>query len=341
MEKLKIFIQNTISLLFFLVLNVACLTCYAQPQLIFPVECTEGKDCWIVNYVDVDPTSNAVKDFHCGPRSYDNHKGTDIAIRDWVAMEDGVNVLAAAEGTVLRLRDGVKDKILSREQLDSLLKSNMACGNGVFIEHGDGWQTIYCHLKKNSIVVKKNETVKAGQKIGQVGHSGYVEFPHLHMGVMFNDTTIDPYTGLSNQEACGHSGQSIWSTDQLSDYRHVSIYATGFEDSIPIYDQIKKDATSQVQLSRNIPALTFWAIIFGVIENDQIHMEIRDPRGQIFAERNITQKKTRTRQYYYVGKKNTRSDIKEGKYKGVITLSRKLPNGKVLKWEKINEFNLY
>ena len=74
------------------------LSCYAQPQLLFPVDCVEGKDCWVVNYVDVEPMADLVKDFNCGPRSYDNHKGTDIAIRDWVAMEKGVDVFAAADG---------------------------------------------------------------------------------------------------------------------------------------------------------------------------------------------------------------------------------------------------
>ncbi len=66
------------------------LSCYAQPQLLFPVDCVEGEDCWVVNYVDVDSATNSINDFNCEPRSYDNHKGTDIAIRDWQSMEAGV-----------------------------------------------------------------------------------------------------------------------------------------------------------------------------------------------------------------------------------------------------------
>jgi peptidase M23-like protein len=211
------------------------LYCCAQPKLEFPVECIEGEDCWVVNYVDVAPETNSVKDFNCGLRSYDDHKGTDIAIRDRQTMEYGVDVLAAADGTVLRIRDGVEDTILSRDQLYIIKKENKSCGNGVFIEHGDGWQTIYCHLKKNSTVVKPNQTVKAGQKLGQVGHSGYVEFPHLHIGVMHNESLIDPYTGLSNQEGCNNSNQkqaektsqSLWAEEAHANYSHVSIYVYG------------------------------------------------------------------------------------------------------------------
>lgn len=305
-------------------------SCYAQPQLLFPVDCVEGKHCWVVNYVEVEPMANLVKDFNCGPRSYDNHKGTDIAIRDWEAMKKGVDVFAAADGEVLRLRDGVEDEALSRDQLNTIRNENKSCGNGVFIDHGEGWQTIYCHLKKNSIVVKQHQTVKAGQKIGQVGHSGFVEFPHLHIGVMFNDTLIDPYTGFSNQDGCGKTGQSLWSDEKLSNYRHVSIYASGFNNGVPKFEQIKLNASSPDSLPVDSPALTFWVSIFGVEKDDQIHMEIRDPEGRVFSERNVTQEKTRARQFLYSGKRNKNRELIKGEYTGLVTLKRKLLNGETL-----------
>jgi hypothetical protein len=313
------------------------MSCCAHSQFIFPVDCKEGKDCWVVNYMDVDPVPDSARDFRCGQRSYDNHKGTDIAIRDWKAMLSGVDVLAVADGTVLRLRDGVEDKVLSREQLTTLLEQNRACGNGVVIDHGEGWQTMYCHLKKNSIVVNKNNTVKTGQKIGQVGHSGYVEFPHLHIGVMRNDVWIDPYTGRNNREGCGLAGRSIWSKEVLSDYTPVSIYATGFKDDVPEYEDIKRDVSSPKSLSLDSPALTFWAVIFGIEKNDQIHMEIRDPKGQMFSQRDITQGKTRARQFFYVGRKNRKSALIEGTYTGIITLTRVLTDGEIIKRTVDNE----
>lgn len=325
------FIKTNIALLILLPLEIIYANCYAQPSLKFPVDCIEGKDCWVVNYFDIDPAPDSAKDFNCGPRSYDNHKGTDIAIRDWQAMEKGVDVLAAVDGYVLRLRDGVEDKVLTRDQLNTIRNENESCGNGVFIDHGDGWQTIYCHLKKNSIIVKQHQSVKAGQKLGQIGHSGYVEFPHLHIGVTFNDTFIDPYIGLSNQDGCGKTDQSLWADDTLSNYRDVSIYAAGFSDAVPEFDQIKHNAASPESYPIDILVLTFWVSIFGIEKDDQIHMEIRNPEGRIFSERDIIQEKTRARQFLYIGKKNKNSALIKGNYTGVITFSRELPSGQTLK----------
>jgi murein DD-endopeptidase MepM/ murein hydrolase activator NlpD len=323
--------KTQLSLIIFFLFNSACLSCYAQPKLEFPIDCIEGKDCWVVNYVDVEPVPNIIRDFACGSRSYDNHKGTDIAIRDWQSMERGVDVLAAADGKVLRLRDGVKDEILSHEQLYKVKEGNKACGNGLFIEHDEGWQTIYCHLKQNSIIVKPGQTVTAGQKLGQVGHSGYVEFPHLHIGVMHDDTLIDPYTGLSNQVGCNKSDQPLWLDNKLSNYNPVSIYASGFSNAVPVFEQIKQDASSPDNLPVDSPALIFWTSIFGVQKNDQIQLKIRDPEDRVFSERKVIQEKTRARQFLYIGKKNKKLILIKGTYTGSVTLIRVLTNGEMIK----------
>lgn len=332
--KKKTISNSIIYLIAFFVQSSVTVFAETDIQLSFPVACNIDEDCWIVNYVDVEPEPATVKDFTCGPRSYDNHKGTDIAIRDWQAMEQGVDVLAAASGKVMRLRDGVEDKVLSREQLNRLKEENKSCGNGVFIEHDGGWQTIYCHLKKNSIVVKQNQTITARKKIGQVGHSGYVEFPHLHIGIMHNDVLIDPYTGLSNQDGCRNTtqvlNQSLWADKRNISYSPVSIYAAGFSDAVPEFEKIKQDASSQDSLSIDSAALTFWVSIFGVQKNDQIKMEIRDPKDRVFSERIVTQERTRARQFLYIGKKNREGNLIKGRYTGIVNLTRVLSNGELI-----------
>jgi hypothetical protein len=72
----------------------------------------------VVNYVDTDAAPERFADFRCGRRTYDGHDGTDFAVRDQLAMEQGVKVLAAADGTVLRLRDGIRDGNATREEID-------------------------------------------------------------------------------------------------------------------------------------------------------------------------------------------------------------------------------
>ena len=76
--------------------------------LSLPLACELGRNCWVANYVDMDPT-RAAADFRCEPRTYDNHGGTDFAIRDRAVMEEGMAVLAAAAGIVSAARGGMPD----------------------------------------------------------------------------------------------------------------------------------------------------------------------------------------------------------------------------------------
>lgn len=68
-------------------------------------------------------------------------------------------------------------------------------GNTVFIDHGQGLISMYCHLDKTN--VKAGQQLKQGENIGTVGMTGRVSGPHLHWVVSLNNTKVDPKLFIS------------------------------------------------------------------------------------------------------------------------------------------------
>lgn len=97
-----------------------------------------------------------------------NHQGIDIG------APTGDKVIAAASGEVV------------------IAKYSVSAGNYIMISHGSQIYTIYMHLSKMS--VKEGDEVVKGQKIGEVGSTGYSTGPHLHFGIRKNGVYVDPLT---------------------------------------------------------------------------------------------------------------------------------------------------
>ncbi|WP_338872691.1 M23 family metallopeptidase [Spirosoma sp. SC4-14] len=106
----------------------------------------------------------AFRTFNGKPRN--RHTGVDYPIAE------GQPVLSLAPGRVVLVGD------------------HFFGGKSVYVDHGDGLVAMYLHL--NSFAVVKGDRVKKGQKLGEVGATGRATGPHLHLGVRWHNSRIDP-----------------------------------------------------------------------------------------------------------------------------------------------------
>lgn len=96
----------------------------------------------------------------------DPHSGLDIA------AAEGKTAHAPADGTVVQTGDYFFN------------------GQTVMIDHGQGVISMLCHLSQIDVTI--GQTIKRGDSIGKVGHTGRATGPHLHWGLSINNARVNP-----------------------------------------------------------------------------------------------------------------------------------------------------
>ena len=291
-----------------------------SPTLDLPLVCLLGETCWVANYVDVDP-AGAGRDFRCQGRTYPAHEGTDFMVRDRAVMEQGVPVLASAAGTVLAIRDGMKDVLLT-EKAATHWTGGKECGNGVLIDHGGGWQTQYCHLRKGSVRVRAQERVERGTHLGLVGLSGKTAFPHVHLTVRHNGQVVDPFTGQLQSAGCGKEEQSLWRTEAKVSYEEVALVNAGFAGNVPDIDAIRSGALPDGSVQPTASVLVLWVDVVGARQGDQLRFQVSGPDGQMVVDKVNRVEKTQARRFVYAGQRLRANTWPSGTYSGQVTLTR-------------------
>lgn len=245
-------------------------------QLTLPIDCTLGDTCYIQNYVDHD-TTNAASDFQCGALTYDGHKGTDFGLPSLTAMDQGVDVLASASGTVRGVRNDMRDILYTADLADEI--DGRDCGNGVVITHENGWETQYCHMKEGSVIVETGDIVTVGDVLGQVGLSGRTQFPHVHISLRQNGDVVDPFDPDGTIECNIASPDTLW-TDSL-ETPSGGLITVGFADRVPDYEDVKAGTAAAETLTANAP-IVLWAYAFGARPGDTMSITIDGPDGPLF-----------------------------------------------------------
>lgn len=115
---------------------------------------------------------------------------------DVVSIGDGkvVSVINTIEESDVLLHSDdsdehwIKVKALQNELMQKGFE--YVLGNHVIIEHENGEYSYYMHLKTNSVNVKVGNTIKKGEKIGELGQSGMSSEPHLHFQLSDNPSLL-------------------------------------------------------------------------------------------------------------------------------------------------------
>ena len=110
------------------------------------------------------------------------HSGLDIA------APEGTLIRSPADGVVVNTGDYFFN------------------GNSVFVDHGQGLVTMFCHL--SDIDVQTGTVVKQGDVLGKVGMTGRVTGPHLHWSVSLNNTRVEPMLFMTPEKSASPSPQA-------------------------------------------------------------------------------------------------------------------------------------
>ncbi len=295
----------------------------APPKLGLPIICPDGANCMIQQYVDIDP-GPGVRDYTCGSASYDGHKGTDFRVHRLADIERGVDVVAVAPGRVVATRDSMADRLV-RSPEDRKAVRNRECGNGMRIDHGGGWETQYCHLRRGSVVVTKGDRVERGQKLGLVGYSGMAAFAHVHVTLRKAGKVIDPFTGRGVNSACGTEGTTSFWDPSLANaltYRAGEIIDLGFSPGPAKRTQVERGKFDGFTPGRDSKALVGWGWAINLRKDDRMHIRLTGPGGVKVAENSVSMDRNKAEYFVFSGKRRPKGGWPAGDYRVTVTVTR-------------------
>lgn len=106
-----------------------------------------------------------------GPNGSFSHTDAKSRYAMDIAMPEGTPIIAARSGVVVKIENNQAGR------------GNDASGNFVRVQHDDGTQGVYLHLKQGSVSVRAGQRVAVGSPLALSGNTGNSSGPHLHFVV--------------------------------------------------------------------------------------------------------------------------------------------------------------
>lgn len=178
----------------------------------------ESKRCAITSaYGWRDLNGDGIKDYH---------SGVDI-VKEGYKLD---YIVAHSDGTIVNFQDGLGN-----------MKGSNSYGNYVKIDHGNGYYTLYAHMRKG-LNVKNGQIVNAGQRLGYMGDSGDAYGGHLHFEVWEGNNRIDPTPYLNKdlpKLEPEEKEDSRYKLDDVVTINGVYKSSTSTEKLTPLYNKGK------------------------------------------------------------------------------------------------------
>lgn len=286
-----------------------------EPFLSLPLDCDLGRNCYIEDYVDADPGPGQ-QDYACGIKSRDGHRGTDFALITQDQFRRGIEVIAAAPGTVSATRDGMPDRAYTAETAAEV--DGRECGNAVRITHDNGLETLYCHLARGSVRVKTGDVVARGDVLGRVGMSGQSNYPHVHLGVLSGSQNVDPFAPAA-RETCGVTDRTLWLNTPA--YTPTGMFTAAFSDRVPSFEDVRSGAARLPEGTAGSP-LVLYSHFYHARDGDVLHLRATGPGGNAILSRDILLEDPKASQFSAYGRKAPAGGWPLGTYAGRAVLTR-------------------
>lgn len=163
-------------------------------------------------------------------QAYSNYHGGIDIVGDNYSIDD---IIAHSSGVVIDYEDGKSNQKGSTGRI--------AYGNFIKIDHGNGYYTLYAHMK-SGLNIKKGQKINKGDILGTMSDSGNAYGVHLHFEVFKDGLKIDPTNYLNNDIVINNTNLNYNLGDVVS-INGVYISSTSNDRLVPL---IKKGTITKI-----------------------------------------------------------------------------------------------